>query len=133
MDFLPMGGHEMGDGGRAVEVGVTFGLLAVVVAAAAGDGHRTGGRSGFYQGALNGFGLHALVHLGQAAAVRGYTPGVVTSPLMVIPFTLWARGRLRRAGVLRSPRPRDVAQGLALAGVVTVGTHAVARHLLRRG
>ena len=183
-----MGGHEVGDGGRTVEVAVTFGLLAAwavhdleevatmpgwagehvprlrqryprvpervwqrleatdgrefatavalmagVVAAAAGDGHRTGGRSGFYQGALNGFGLHALVHLGQAVAVRGYTPGVVTSPLVVIPFTLWARGRLRRAGVLRPTRPRDVAQGLALAAVATVGTHAVARRLLRRG
>ncbi|MFI6465544.1 HXXEE domain-containing protein [Streptomyces sp. NPDC050528] len=183
-----MGGPEVGDGGRSVEVGVTFGLLAAwavhdleevvtvpgwvpgrvpglrerfprvpervwqrleatdgrefatavalmggVVAAAAGDGHRTGGRSGFYQGALNGFGLHALVHLGQAVVVRGYTPGVVTSPLVVIPFTLWARGRLRRAGVLRPTRPRDVVQGLALAAVATGGTHVVARRFLRRG
>jgi hypothetical protein len=125
-----MGGHEVGEGGRAVEVGVTFGLLAAwavhdleevaampgwarghvpglrqryprvpeqvwrrlesidgrefaaavgvmggVVAIAAADGHRTGGRSGFYQAALNGFGLHALVHVAQAAAARGYTPG----------------------------------------------------------
>ncbi|MEV6506247.1 HXXEE domain-containing protein [Streptomyces sp. NPDC051642] len=183
-----MGGHEAGEGGRAVEVGVTFGLLAAwavhdreevaampgwargqvpglrqryprvpervwrrlesldgrefaaavavmggVVAVAAADGHRTGGRSGFYQAALNGFGLHALTHMAQAAAVRGYTPGVVTSPLVVVPFTLWARGRLRRAGVLRPARPRDVVQGLALAAVATVGTRAVARQLLRRG
>ncbi|MEV5525790.1 HXXEE domain-containing protein [Streptomyces prunicolor] len=48
----------------------------------------------------------------------------------------WARGRvpgLRRAGVLRSARPRDVAQGLALAAAATARTHAVARQLLRRG
>jgi len=183
-----MGGHEVSEGSRAVEVGVTFGLLAAwavhdleevatmpgwargqvaglrrryprvpervwrrlesidgrefaaavggmggVVAIAAADGHRTGGRSGFYQAALNGFGLHGLVHLGQAVAVREYTPGVVTSPLVVIPFTLWARGRLGRAGVLRPVRPRDVATGLALAAVATVGTHVVARQLLRRG
>ncbi|WP_078936732.1 HXXEE domain-containing protein [Streptomyces avermitilis] len=107
--------------------------MAVVVAIAAADGHRTGGRSAFYQGALNGFGLHGLVHLAQATAVRGYTPGAVTSPLVVIPFTLWARGRLRRAGVLRSARPRDVVQGLALAAAATAGTHMVARRLLRRG
>jgi hypothetical protein len=106
--------------------------MAVVVATAAGDGHRTGGRSGLYQGALNGFGLHALVHLAQAAAVRGYTPGAVTSPLVVIPFTLWARGRLRRAGVLRPTRPREALQGLALAAAATAGTHIVARRLLRR-
>jgi hypothetical protein len=107
--------------------------MAVLVAAAAADGHRTGGRSGFYQGALNGFGLHGLVHLAQAAVVRGYTPGAVTSPLVVIPFTLWARGRLRRAGVLRPARPRDVVQGLALAAAATAGTHMAARRLLRRG
>ncbi|MGW4906269.1 HXXEE domain-containing protein [Streptomyces sp. NPDC004270] len=106
--------------------------MAVVVAGAAADGHRTGGRSGFYQGALNGFGLHALVHLAQAAAVRGYTPGAVTSPLVVIPFTLWARGRLRRAGVLRPTGPREALQGLALAAAATAGTHLAARRLLRR-
>lgn len=183
-----MGGREVGEGGRALEVGVTFGLLAAwavhdleevavmpgwarghvpelrrrypmvpepvwrrleatdgrefavavavmggVVAVAAADGHRTGGRSGFYQAALNGFGLHALAHVAQAVAVRGYTPGVVTSPLVVVPFTLWARGRLRRAGVLRPARPRDLAQGAAVAAVATVGAHGVARRLLRRG
>ncbi|MBK3575848.1 HXXEE domain-containing protein [Streptomyces sp. MBT65] len=182
-----MGGHGVGEGGRGVEVGVTFGLLVAwavhdleevvampgwagrhlpglqvryprvpelawrrleamggrefatavavmggVVAVAAADGHRTGGRSGFYQAALNGFGLHALAHLSQAAVVRGYTPGVVTSPLVVVPFTLWARGRLRRAGVLRPTRPRNVAQGAALAVAATVGAHVVARRLPRR-
>ncbi|MDX3232620.1 HXXEE domain-containing protein [Streptomyces sp. ME19-01-6] len=107
--------------------------MAVIVAAAAAEGHRTGGRSPFFQGALNGFGLHGLVHLAQAAAVRGYTPGVVTSPLVVIPFTLWARGRLRRAEVLRPTRPRDAVQGLALAAAATAGTQMVARRLLSRG
>jgi len=107
--------------------------MAVVVAAAAADGHRTGGRSGFYQSTLNGFGLHALVHMAQGVAVRGYTPGLVTSPLLVIPFTLWARGRLRRAGVLRPARPRDAVEGLALAVAATAGTHLLARRLLREG
>ncbi|MFF1401224.1 HXXEE domain-containing protein [Streptomyces sp. NPDC058287] len=107
--------------------------MAVVVAAAAADGYRTGGRSAFYQGALNGFGLHGLVHLAQAAAVRGYTPGSVTSPLVVIPFTLWARGRLRRAGVLRPARPRDAVQGLALAAAATAGAHLMARRVTNWG
>ncbi|MGW7421576.1 HXXEE domain-containing protein [Streptomyces sp. NPDC054813] len=107
--------------------------MAVVVATAAAHRHRTGGRSAFYQGALNGSGLHALVHLAQAAAVRGYTPGAVTSPLVVVPFTLWARGRLRRAGVLRPKRSREALQGPAPAAAATAGTHMVARRLLRRG
>ncbi|MFD3696178.1 HXXEE domain-containing protein [Streptomyces sp. NPDC058646] len=113
--------------GRAFATAV--GLMGLVVAAASADGHRTGGRSAFYQSALTGFGLHGLVHLGQAAATRGYTPGAVTSPLVVVPFTLWARGRLRRAGVLRPTRPRDAVQGLALAAVATAAAHAAARRI----
>ncbi|MEU6666754.1 HXXEE domain-containing protein [Streptomyces sp. NPDC046727] len=112
--------------------GTAVAAMAVVVAAAAADGRRTGGRSAVYQTALNGFGAHGLVHLAQAATVRGYTPGSVTTPLVVLPFTLWARARLRRAGLLRPTRPRDVVQGLAFAAAATAGTHAVAHRLLRR-
>ncbi|MCP9957066.1 HXXEE domain-containing protein [Streptomyces sudanensis] len=106
-------------------------VMGAIVGAAAVAGARTGGRSGFYQSALTGFGLHGLVHLAQAAAVRGYTPGSVTSPLVVVPFTLWARGRLRRAGVLRPARARDAAAGLVLAAGATVLSHAVARKIVR--
>ncbi|MCX4819704.1 HXXEE domain-containing protein [Streptomyces sp. NBC_01142] len=109
------------------EFAVAVGVMATIVGAAAVAGRRTGGRSAFYQGALNGFGLHGLVHLAQAAAVRGYTPGSATSPLIVVPFTLWARGRLRRAGVLRPARARDAAAGLALAAGATIVSHLVAR------
>ncbi|MFI8522076.1 HXXEE domain-containing protein [Streptomyces sp. NPDC085481] len=104
-------------------------VMAAIVGSAAVAGARSGGRSAFYQGALNGFGLHGLVHLAQAAAVRGVTPGSVTSPLLVIPFTVWARGRLRRAGVLRPTRGRDVLTGLAVAAGATVVAHAVGRRL----
>ncbi|MGW4439678.1 HXXEE domain-containing protein [Streptomyces sp. NPDC004596] len=103
--------------------------MAVVVASAAADGHRTGGRSAVYQTALDAFGLHGVVHLAQAAVLRGYTPGSVTSPLVVIPFTLWARTRLRRAGVLRPARPRDVVLGLTFATAATAATHALSRRL----
>ncbi|HEY9371246.1 HXXEE domain-containing protein [Streptomyces sp.] len=111
------------------EFRAAVGVMAAIVGAAAVAGARSGGRSGFYQGALNGFGLHGLVHLAQAATVRGYTPGSATSPLLVVPFTLWARGRLRRAGVLRPTRARDVATGLAVAAGATVVSHAIARKL----
>lgn len=112
------------------EFAVAVGVMAAFVGSAAVAGHRTGGRSGFYQGALDGFGLHGLVHLAQAAAVRGYTPGAVTSPLIVVPFTLWARGRLRRAGVLKPARARDIAMGLAVAAGATAASHAVARRVV---
>ncbi|MGW7365306.1 HXXEE domain-containing protein [Streptomyces sp. NPDC054841] len=109
------------------EFAVAVGAMAAIVGVAAVAGGRTGGRSAFFQGALNGFGLHGLVHLAQAAAVRGYTPGSATSPLIVVPFTLWARGRLRRAGVLRPTRARDAVTGLVIAAGATIVSHAVAR------
>ncbi|MFJ5264587.1 HXXEE domain-containing protein [Streptomyces sp. NPDC088387] len=114
------------------EFALAVGLVGATVAAASVAGRRSDGHSAFYQAALNGFGLHGLVHLAQAAAVRGYTPGSVTSPLLVVPFTLWARGRLRRAGALRPTRARDVATGLLTAAVVTVAAHTTARKILHR-
>ncbi|MBZ4318278.1 HXXEE domain-containing protein [Streptomyces huiliensis] len=116
-------------GGREFPVAVA--AVAVFIGAAAAEGHRTNGRSAFYQTALDGFGLHGLVHLAQAAATRGYTPGAVTTPLVVLPFTVWARGRLRRAGVLRPASPRRAAAGLAVAGAAAFGSHALARRVLR--
>ncbi|MEU7891791.1 HXXEE domain-containing protein [Nonomuraea sp. NPDC049152] len=71
-------------------VNVAIGLMGGVVAAAAASGPR----SGFYRAALAAFGAHGVVHLAQAAAVRGYTPGVVTAPLVVIPYSVWAWRRL---------------------------------------
>ena len=111
------------------EFTAAVGAMALIVGAASVAGHRTGGRSAFYQGAVDGFGLHGLVHIAQAAALRGYTPGSVTSPLIVVPFALWARGRLRRAGVLRPARARDAAAGLAMAAGATAIAHLVARRI----
>ncbi|MDU0300328.1 HXXEE domain-containing protein [Streptomyces sp. PAL114] len=114
----------------AAEFTAAVGVMGAVVGTAAAAGRLTGGRSGFYQSALTGFGLHGVVHMAQAAAVRGYTPGSVTSPLVVLPFTLWARGRLKQAGVLRPTRPRDVVVGLGAAGAATAASHLVSRRLL---
>ncbi|WP_077798867.1 HXXEE domain-containing protein [Streptomyces sp. JHA26] len=111
------------------EFAAAVGAMAAVVASASVAGRLTGGRSAAYQTALDAFGLHGLVHLAQAGLVRGYTPGSATSPLVVVPFTLWARGRLRRAGVLRATRPRDLAVALGFAGAATVAAHVVARRL----
>lgn len=117
-----------GDFGRAV------GVMAVLVGAAALEGRRTAGRSAVYQGALHAYGVHGLAHLAQAAALRRPTPGAPTSPLFVVSFTWWARGRLRRAGVLRPTGPRDVLVAALSAGATTVLAHGMARrpHRARR-
>lgn len=114
------------------EFALAVGVMGGVVAAASVDGVRTGGRSAVFQAALTGFGLHGVVHLAQAALARGYTPGSVTSGLVVIPYTLWARAQLQRRGVLRPARASDAVLGLGLAAAAIAGAHAVSRALLRK-
>ncbi|MCF6474915.1 HXXEE domain-containing protein [Nonomuraea sp. MG754425] len=109
-------------------VNVAIGLMGGVVAAASAMGARTGGRSAVFQAALAGFGVHGATHLAQAALARGYTPGLVTAPVVVIPYSLWAWRRLRRAGVpAQRPGPAVAAFPLVLAGV-----HALAHALTTR-
>jgi hypothetical protein len=43
----------------------------------------------FYTTILGGYYLHAFVHLGQSLVLRGYTPGLVTAVLLVIPTSLY--------------------------------------------
>jgi len=112
------------------QAGIAIGAMGVVMAAAAARGARTGGRSPFYQAALMGFGLHAGGHVAQAALVRGYTPGVVTAPLVVAPFSVWAWGRLRAAGVAGDPGPTVVA-ALALLPVAVAACQALAHRVAR--
>lgn len=114
-----------------VQFAAAASVLGTVVAAAAVAGHRTAGRSSFYQAALTGFGAHGVVHLAQAAALGRYTPGSVTSAVVVLPYTLWARHRLRRAGLLQPTRWADVASGIGLTAAATAGAHVVAHRLLR--
>lgn len=108
---------------------VAIGAMGIVVAAAAARGARTGGHSRFYQAALVGFGLHAATHVAQSVAVRGYTPGVVTAPIVVAPFSLWAWRRLGRADVPRNGRTALTGAALLLPAAL-VGCHTLARRLV---
>jgi hypothetical protein len=106
--------------------------MGAVMTVAAARGAVTGGRSRVYQAALVGFGLHAGGHVAQAVATRGYTPGVVTAPLIAAPFSLWAWHSLRAAGVPRDGRAA-VAGAALLVPVTTAACHVVARTLAPEG
>ncbi|MFB9907377.1 HXXEE domain-containing protein [Allokutzneria oryzae] len=80
-------------------VTTAIGLMGAVIATASAAGARTGGRSALFQTVLTGFGLHSLTHLAQSALLRRYTPGVITAPLIVAPFSLWALKLLRDNGI----------------------------------
>jgi hypothetical protein len=103
-------------------VTVAIGLVGLVMAAASVAGARSGGRSAFYRAMLAGFGWHAVTHVAPAAALRSYTPGLVTTPLVVVPFSLWAAGVT--GGASRPP-----ASSLALLPPVLLAAYGAA-HLL---
>ncbi|MBB5779496.1 HXXEE domain-containing protein [Nonomuraea jabiensis] len=111
-------------------VNVAVGLMGGVMAGASALGARTGGRSPVFQAALLGFGAHGVMHLAQAAVTRGYTPGAVTAPVVVIPFSVWAWRRLRAEGV---PVRTGAAAwaGLAALPILLAGIHAAAHTLTR--
>lgn len=104
---------------------VAIGLMGGVLAAASFAGARTGGRSGLYQAVLTGFGWHSLTHVAQAVATGGYAPGVVTAPTVVAPFSLWARRKLRAAGIERD----GGAWSLVLLPVVLAAVHGAASRI----
>jgi drug/metabolite transporter (DMT)-like permease len=60
------------------------------------------------------FVANGITHLGQAALLRGYTPGVVTALLVVLPYGVLLGEQLRRSGLVT--RRRWV--GAIAAGVV---------------
>jgi hypothetical protein len=106
------------------EAATAIGITGLAMAAASAAGAATGGRSKFFQASLAGFGLHAGTHIAQSVLLRRYTPGLVTTPLVVIPFSLWAWRRLKQADVpIAKSDPR---LNLALAAVVPL-SHAIAR------
>lgn len=105
-------------------------VMGGIVAAAAVDGARSGGRSALYQAALLGFGAHGFTHLATSAAVRGYSPGVATVPVTVLPFWLWASRELSRAGVRRPARELGGAAAGTVAGAMAL-SYGVAALLQR--
>ncbi len=74
-------------------------VMAGLMASASVAGARTGGRSRWFQWALDAYGLHGIGHIASAVLLRRYTSGSVTSPVVVIPFWLWARKALAAEGV----------------------------------
>lgn len=104
------------------EAATAIGLVGAVMTVASARGARTGGQSALFQSALTGFGLHAGTHIAQSVILRRYTPGLITTPLVVIPYALWARRQMRDIPKA-TPSP---ALTVALAAAVPLA-HAIAR------
>lgn len=126
--WLPLPARVRERGMSQEHVDAALAVMAAVIASGTVAGVRTRGRSWWFQALLLGFGLHGAGHVAQSAALRRYTPGVVTSPLVVLPFWWWARRRLRAEGV---PSARGALAGPALLLPVVLGTHVLAAALRR--
>ena len=81
--------------------------------------------------ALGAFSAHSLTHLAASVVFRGYTPGLATVPLVIVPYSLWAWARLGRAGVVgsRADAIRAARTGLAVALPLAVFGHLIAREI----
>lgn len=112
-------------------VRVSIAVMGGVMYAFSARGVATGGRSRLYQAALLGFGLHGFTHLTNSMSWRSYTPGVVTAPPVVIPFSALALRRLAKAGVLSLDR---TTVGIAAVGppALMVAIHILTGEALRR-
>jgi len=86
-----------------------------------------------FQAALAAFSAHPVSHVGATMVFRGHTPGVATVLLVVVPYSLWAWPRLRRAGIVTTPAEavRAACTAVALALPVTLLGHILARALAR--
>lgn len=47
--------------------------------------------------------MHAVPHLASAVLTKGYTPGAITAPTIVAPFSWWAWRRLRAVNIPIAP------------------------------
>jgi hypothetical protein len=115
----------------AQDFALAVAIVGVLMAAASAAGQASSGRSRYFQLMLAGFGLHTVSHVASAVGTRGYTPGVVTAPLVAAPFATWAVRQLKAAGSWEKLSARDIMPGTALALAVFAGPHALARALNR--
>jgi hypothetical protein len=76
------------------------------------------------------FAGHGVTHVLSSVAYGGYTPGVATVPLVIVPYSVWASRALRRAGVQRGAvRRRDLATAVAAVLGLVIGGQALGRWL----
>jgi hypothetical protein len=92
--WVPIPADVRREGFAPADYRAAIAVMSAFVAAAAADGIRTEGRSPFFRTVLQGFGWHGIGHVGSTLLMRRYVSGVATSPVVVIPYWLWARRAL---------------------------------------
>jgi hypothetical protein len=75
------------------------------------------------------FFLHVFTHIGQALILRTYTPGVITSVLIILPYTSFVLFRLFREHLIDWNFALANIPFVLLAFPIILGAHSIARKL----
>lgn len=102
---IPVTNRIRNEGMSQKHVNTGLAIMAVLVAIVSAQGVRTQGRSALFRGAVLVFGVHGFTHIASTVMMRSYTSGVVTSPVIVIPYWLYARRVLREHGLKDNDPP----------------------------
>jgi hypothetical protein len=116
---------------ETAQMAIAVGLVGIPVGIAAFRGVSTKGGSELFQVAVAGYGLHGVGHIAGSLLVRDYTPGVLTSPLIVIPYALWARRRLQPSGDWQPIPGRDLGLSLLAVPLLVGGAQVIAKQVHR--
>lgn len=118
------------EGMSETHVRVAIWIMGGTIYALSARGAATGGRSRLFQAALLGFGAHGFSHMTNSLSWRGYTPGVLTAPTVVIPYSALAMRRLAHEGVLRVDRGTVAMAAIGAPGLM-FAIHDLTHRLLR--
>jgi Protein of unknown function with HXXEE motif len=109
---------------------VAAAVVGVAVLLVTRHGLHTAGRSPVFQAAVLVFGWHGLVHVGQAAILRGYVPGLVNAVLVVVPYAVWAWRAAGRTAEAHRPSIAVVIGVAVVAIALTFATQSLSGLLL---
>lgn len=105
-------------------------LAGIGVRYACQRGAASKGRSRLYRGTVAGLELHVFAHVLASVARRGYTAGVLTAPLVMLPGARQARQELAALG--RPLTLQDALRGIGFLLPLALVSHGLARLALPR-
>ena len=123
----------MGGRVRFTKRQLTFAIacVGVVILAMSLLGVRTQGRSKVFQAGVATLHAHVAGHAAGTIAMRGYSSGVVTALLVNLPYSIWARRQMRRAGILWEGSAPYI-KGIAGFAPVFAAIMVISRTLIRK-
>jgi hypothetical protein len=115
-------------------VAVAFEFVIIIAAAIAAASNISGGPALYFFTAVNGaLLLHVFSHIAQSAALKKYTPGVITAVVFVLPYSLYVFHRFFWGGVIGLPAViLSLAAGAVIILPVIFTGHFIGRKLIRK-